>query len=69
MVTQCLDRRIPDEGGLINEIAAWERRPNAEKARITWMCTVDRAREKLGRLYPPSWSSQSRRVNPSDPVR
>jgi transposase len=52
MVAQCLDRRIPDKATLIEEIAAWERRRNAEKARIKWMFTVDRAREKLGRLYP-----------------
>ena len=52
MVAQCLDRRIPDKTTLINEIAAWTRRRNAEKARINWMFTVDRAREKLGRLYP-----------------
>jgi hypothetical protein len=35
------------------EIAAWERRRNAEKAGIKWMFTVDRARAKLGRVYPP----------------
>jgi len=52
MVTQCLDRRIPDKATLIKEVAAWERRRNAEKARIKWMFTVDRARAKLGRLYP-----------------
>lgn len=52
MVAQCLDRRIPDQATLIKEIAAWERRRNAEKARIKWMFTVDRARKKLGRLYP-----------------
>jgi transposase len=52
MVAQCLDRRIPDKATLTNEIAAWERRRNAEKARIKWMFTVDRARQKLGRLYP-----------------
>jgi len=52
MVAQCLDRRIPDKATLIKEIAAWERRRNAEKARIKWMFTVDRARKKLGRLYP-----------------
>lgn len=52
MVTQCLDRRIPDKATLIKEIAAWERRRNAEEARSKWMFTVDRAREKLGRLYP-----------------
>jgi transposase len=52
MVQQCLARRIPDKATLIQEIAAWERRRNAEQARITWMFTVDRAREKLGRVYP-----------------
>jgi transposase len=52
MVAQCLDRRIPDKTTLTSEIAAWERRRNAEKARIKWMFTVERAREKLGRAYP-----------------
>jgi transposase len=52
MVAQCLDRRIPDKATLTKEIAAWERRRNAEQARIKWMFTVERAREKLGRLYP-----------------
>jgi hypothetical protein len=53
MVSQCLDRRTPDKATLIHEIAAWERRRNAEEARITWLFTVDRAREKLGWVYPP----------------
>ena len=52
MVAPCLDCRIPDKTTLITEIVAWERRRNTEKARINWMFTVDRAREKLGRLYP-----------------
>jgi transposase len=52
MVTQCLDRRIADKATLVSEIAAWERRRNAARARIQWMFTVDRAREKLGRAYP-----------------
>ena len=49
MVGQCLDRRIPDKATLIKEIGGWKRRRNAEKARIEWMFTVDRARTKLGR--------------------
>jgi transposase len=53
MVDQCLDRRIPDKATLIKQIAAWERRRNAEKASIDWVFTVDRARQKLGRAYPP----------------
>ena len=52
MVRQCLDRRIPDKKILISEIAAWERRRNAEAVTIRWMFTVERAREKMGRVYP-----------------
>ena len=52
MVAQCLNRRIPDKTTLVREIAAWERSRNRAKAKINWMFTVDRAREKLGRAYP-----------------
>jgi hypothetical protein len=52
MVSQCLDRTIPDKATLVSEIAAWERRRNAERAGIRWMFTVERAREKMGRAYP-----------------
>jgi transposase len=52
MAHQCLDRRIGDKATLTSEIAKWERRRNAERARIKWMFTVERAREKLGRAYP-----------------
>jgi hypothetical protein len=33
-------------------ISNWEQRRNAERARIKWLFTVDRARQKLGRAYP-----------------
>jgi transposase len=63
MVDQCLDRRIPDKATLIKQIAAWERRRNAEKASIDWVFTVDRARQKLGRAYPqPATLSTIRRA-------
>ena len=52
MVSQCLDRRIPRKEILVKEVKAWERRRNRDKARINWLFTVDRAREKLGRAYP-----------------
>jgi transposase len=52
MVRQCLDRRIADKPTMVSEIAAWERRRNREQARIEWMFTVERARQKLGRAYP-----------------
>ena len=53
MVGQCLDRRIPDKGTLVAEVAAWERRRNAAQDRIHWLFTVERARTKLARSYPP----------------
>ena len=52
MVSQCLDRLIPDKATLIEEVAHWERARNLEGAAIKWLFTLDRAREKLGRLYP-----------------
>ncbi len=52
MVAQCLDRRIADKATLAPR-SQWERRRNAERARIKWLFTVERARVKLGRSYPP----------------
>lgn len=52
MVRQCLDRRIATKARLVSEIAAWERRRNAEKARIKWLFGVGTARTKLARSYP-----------------
>lgn len=60
MVRQCLDRRIPDKKTLVSEIAAWQRRRNAEGDRIRWMFTVDRAREKMGRVYPRAAIGQAK---------
>lgn len=51
MVAQCLDRRIPTMEMLVREVKAWERARNASGARIKWLFTLDRAREKLGRAY------------------
>jgi len=50
--SQCLDRRIDDKDHLISEIAAWEKRRNADGARINWMFTTEKAREKLRKAYP-----------------
>lgn len=50
--SQCLDRRIENKATLIAEIAAWERRRNREKAKIEWMFTTQKARERLGNAYP-----------------
>ncbi len=52
LVRQCLDRRIDSYAHLVEETAAWEKRRNAERARIKWMFTTEQARAKLGRAYP-----------------
>ena len=62
MVRQCLDRRIADMSTLIAEVAKWEQRRNREQAGIKWLFTIDRAREKLGRAYPPPTTKVRRRV-------
>jgi transposase len=51
---QCLDRRIGDRNQLVSEIAAWEKQRNAAAARVKWMFTTDRARNKLAHAYPNS---------------
>ena len=38
--------------GACEERFSWERRRNAEAAKINWMFTIERARAKLGRAYP-----------------
>jgi transposase len=49
---QCLDRRIGDRRVLEREVSAWERSRNASGARIKWMFTTERAREKMAGVYP-----------------
>ena len=49
---QCLDRRTASQEQLVSEIAAWERQRNASGARIKWMFTTEKARDKMGRTYP-----------------
>ena len=49
---QCLDRRIPDEPTLKQELSAWEERRNEQKATIYWQFSLENARTKLKWLYP-----------------
>jgi DDE superfamily endonuclease/Homeodomain-like domain len=51
MNQQCLDRRIPNWHTLTEDLSAWEKRRNEEKASIKWMFDVDKARNKLTRAY------------------
>lgn len=49
---QCLDRRLADIETVRSEVAAWEAQRNHDKTSIDWQFTIDKAREKLRRLYP-----------------
>ena len=51
MVAQCLDRRIPDKETLIPRSRHGSAGATAS-GHESWLFTVDRAREKLGRAYP-----------------
>jgi hypothetical protein len=52
LARQCLDRRIPDQATLQQEVAAWEAERNARGVIADWRFTTDDARIKLKRLYP-----------------
>ena len=52
MVRQCLDRRIPDQGVLRREVAAWQQQRNRDTIRVDWRFTTADARIKLKSLYP-----------------
>jgi hypothetical protein len=52
LTRQCLDRRIPDQETLKQEVAAWEERRNREAHTVDWRFTTTDARLKLKRLYP-----------------
>ncbi len=49
---QCLNRRIPDQATLTQEVAAWEQRRNTQGRAIDWRFTTADARIKLKHLYP-----------------
>jgi hypothetical protein len=47
---QCLDRRIPDQQTLCDEIAAWEHERNGQHAKSDWYFTIRDARTELKHL-------------------
>ena len=67
MASQCLDRRIESFARLVTETAAWEKQRNAERARIKWMFTTEKARAKMGRAYPKH-DAKSARHTESKPL-
>jgi DDE superfamily endonuclease len=50
--SQCLDRRIPDQQTLKDEVMAWDTERNAKHAKADWQFSTVDARVKLKRLYP-----------------
>ena len=52
LARQCLNRRIPDQGVLRREVAAWQQQRNRDTIRVDWRFTTADARIKLKSLYP-----------------
>jgi hypothetical protein len=50
--SQCLDRRIPDQQVLKDEVGAWVADRNSKHAKANCQFTTADARVKLRRLYP-----------------
>ena len=49
---QCRSRRIGTIEELRAQVAAWEGARNAATVQVNWRFTIDRARERLRRVYP-----------------
>ncbi len=49
---QCLDRRIPDRGTMVREVAAWQRHRNGSAKPVDWRFRTEDARIRLKSLYP-----------------
>jgi transposase len=68
LASQCLDRRIETFSRLVAEVAAWEKQRNADRARVNWSFTTEKARAKMGRAYPrPVNLARPQRVKTSVP--
>jgi len=52
LARQCLDRCIPDQQTLAEEVGAWEAERNAYESSIDWRFSTQEARIKLKHLYP-----------------
>ncbi len=49
---QCLNRRIPTQEKLVQEVKPWERARNEATIRRDWQFTTSDAKIKLKKLYP-----------------
>ena len=52
LARQCLDRRIPDQDTLAQEVTAWKQDRNKAQIKANWQFTTEDARVKLRKLYP-----------------
>lgn len=52
LTRQCLSRRIGTLPELRREVTAWNQDRNRNAVRVNWRFSIDRAREKLHRVYP-----------------
>jgi hypothetical protein len=52
LTRQCIDRRIPSMEMMRTEVTAWTEWRNSRGIPIIWTFTVEKAREKLKKLYP-----------------
>jgi hypothetical protein len=52
LTRQCLQRRLPDQATLAQEVAAWVAARNAAQVRIAWRFGIDDARVQLAHCYP-----------------
>jgi DDE superfamily endonuclease len=65
LARQCLERRIPDQQTLAEEVGAWEEERNAAESSVDWRFTSADARIKLKHLYPEIVEESSYGPNPS----
>ena len=65
---QCLNRRIPTQEIIKEEIAAWEKVRNQKKATVSWRFTTENARVKLNKLYPKVKQESDRSKKNSESV-
>lgn len=52
LARQCLNRRIPTQAELAEEVKAWQDERNAQKATVNWRFSSADARIRLEHLYP-----------------
>ena len=52
LTRQCLSRRIGTLKEMRRQVAAWDTQRNHAGAKVNWRFTIDRARERLHRVYP-----------------